>query len=88
VSDLEMLIMLNLLQDVSAWQKDVKSRPQSITSKHVIQQDNFNHKKLAHQQNKLNLPLFPVKTYKVNKLAGQYTAHQLRSFVHIIPCYK
>jgi hypothetical protein len=46
VSDLEMLIMLNPLQDVDAWQKDVKSRPQSITSKCVIQQDNCNKKKM------------------------------------------
>jgi hypothetical protein len=45
VSDLEMLIMLNPLQDVNARQKDAKNRPQSITSKHIIQHDNFNHKK-------------------------------------------
>ena len=45
--------MLNPLQDVNAWQYDVKSRPQSIPSKHIIQQDNFNHKKVSRQQNKL-----------------------------------
>jgi hypothetical protein len=44
VSDLEMLFMLNPLQDVSAMQQDVKSRPRSITSKNIIQQDNFKHK--------------------------------------------